>query len=161
MAECGCEYDVHCFMASYLLFVAARFSDDLYMLLRFRFFFAILLSVYNKWMFSGSHLNFPYPLFVTSLHMVVQFCLASLVLNIWPKKFKPDRYPTPEEYGSVFVATSDTRVVASLRAWLLALFMQYSSPGWYANATFLGKKQFPQLPRQVSILGFRISLSKL
>ncbi|KAE9408611.1 triose phosphate transporter [Gymnopus androsaceus JB14] len=63
------------------------------------FFFAILLSVYNKWMFSDSHFNFPYPLFVTSLHMIVQFALAALVLNIWPKKFKPDRYPTPEEYG--------------------------------------------------------------
>ncbi|KAF5388761.1 hypothetical protein D9757_005639 [Collybiopsis confluens] len=62
------------------------------------FFFAILLSMYNKWMFSDTHLNFPYPLFVTSLHMVVQFTLSGLVLTVWPK-FKPERYPTPQEYG--------------------------------------------------------------
>ncbi|KAJ4483681.1 triose phosphate transporter [Lentinula aciculospora] len=72
------------------------------------FFFAILLSMYNKWMFSDSHLNFPYPLFVTSLHMVVQFLLAGLVLNVWPHKFKPERYPTTEEYGKKAVPTGAT-----------------------------------------------------
>ncbi|KIK68930.1 hypothetical protein GYMLUDRAFT_34939 [Collybiopsis luxurians FD-317 M1] len=69
------------------------------------FFFAILLSMYNKWMFSDSHFNFPYPLFVTSLHMVVQFALSGLVLSIWPKKFKPERYPSLEEYGKKAVPT--------------------------------------------------------
>ncbi|KAJ3842372.1 TPT-domain-containing protein [Lentinula raphanica] len=72
------------------------------------FFFAILLSMYNKWMFSDSHFNFPYPLFVTSLHMVVQFLLAGLVLNIWPRQFKPERYPTIEEYGKKAVPTGAT-----------------------------------------------------
>ncbi|KAF9070851.1 triose-phosphate transporter family-domain-containing protein [Rhodocollybia butyracea] len=72
------------------------------------FFFAILLSMYNKWMFSDSHFNFPYPLFVTSLHMVVQFILAALVLHIWPKKFKPIRYPTLEEYGKKAIPTGTT-----------------------------------------------------
>ncbi|KAJ3787286.1 triose-phosphate transporter family-domain-containing protein [Lentinula aff. detonsa] len=72
------------------------------------FFFAILLSMYNKWMFSDSHFNFPYPLFVTSLHMVVQFLLAGLVLNIWPHKFKPERYPTMEEYGKKAFPTGAT-----------------------------------------------------
>lgn len=39
---------------------------------------------YNKWMFSGDRLNFPFPLFTTSLHMLVQFCLSSIVLFFVP-----------------------------------------------------------------------------
>ncbi|KIM27646.1 hypothetical protein M408DRAFT_329860 [Serendipita vermifera MAFF 305830] len=62
------------------------------------FFFATVLSVYNKWMFSPQYLAFPYPLFVTTLHMVVQFILASLVRWLWPATFKPDRNPTKEDY---------------------------------------------------------------
>ncbi|KAL0072759.1 hypothetical protein AAF712_000522 [Marasmius tenuissimus] len=63
------------------------------------FFFAIVLSVYNKWMFSPEHMDFRYPLFVTTLHMIVQFTLAALVIRIWPKHFQPTTKPTPEEYG--------------------------------------------------------------
>lgn len=43
---------------------------------------------YNKWMFSPGNLDFHYPLFTTSLHMVVQFTLASLVLLFVPR-FRP------------------------------------------------------------------------
>ncbi|RMZ91530.1 hypothetical protein DV736_g1252, partial [Chaetothyriales sp. CBS 134916] len=50
--------------------------------------FSLSISIYNKWMFSGDHLNFPFPLFTTSLHMVVQFFLASAVLIIFPR-FRP------------------------------------------------------------------------
>ena len=50
--------------------------------------FSISISVYNKWMFSGDNLNFPFPLFTTSLHMVVQFALASSVLFFMPR-FRP------------------------------------------------------------------------
>ncbi|OQO11645.1 hypothetical protein B0A48_03372 [Cryoendolithus antarcticus] len=50
--------------------------------------FSISISVYNTWMFSGKQLNFHFPLFTTSLHMVVQFSLASLVLLIFPR-FRP------------------------------------------------------------------------
>jgi solute carrier family 35, member C2 len=39
---------------------------------------------YNKWMFSSDHLDFHFPLFTTSLHMLVQFSLASLVLLVRP-----------------------------------------------------------------------------
>jgi solute carrier family 35 protein C2 len=39
-------------------------------------------------MFSPGNLDFPYPLFTTSLHMVVQFTLASLVLLCVPS-FRP------------------------------------------------------------------------
>ncbi|KAF3941595.1 hypothetical protein ABW19_dt0207844 [Dactylella cylindrospora] len=42
--------------------------------------FSLLISIYNKWMFSPKHLDFKFPLFVTSMHMIVQFTLSSLVL---------------------------------------------------------------------------------
>ena len=35
-------------------------------------------------MFSPDQLNFPFPLFTTSMHMLVQFTLASLVLFLIP-----------------------------------------------------------------------------
>lgn len=63
--------------------------------------FSISISVYNKWMFSdsgksGKGLNFHFPLFVTSIHMLVQFSLASLVLLIFPK-FRPGYNRDPDE----------------------------------------------------------------
>lgn len=39
---------------------------------------------YNKWMFDTARLNFPFPLFTTSVHMLVQFTLASVVLYCVP-----------------------------------------------------------------------------
>ena len=50
--------------------------------------FSICISVYNKWMFSGENLDFHFPLFVTSFHMLVQFSLASAVLFFMPR-FRP------------------------------------------------------------------------
>ncbi|KAH6865180.1 triose-phosphate transporter family-domain-containing protein [Alternaria rosae] len=56
--------------------------------------FSISISVYNKWMFKeakgdGETKNiFPFPLFTTCLHMIVQFTLASLVLFLIPS-FRP------------------------------------------------------------------------
>lgn len=44
--------------------------------------FSISLSVYNKWMFDGSGLNFPFPILTTALHQAVQSCLAGLALGI-------------------------------------------------------------------------------
>ena len=58
--------------------------------------FSLLLSLYNKWMFAPRHLNFPFPLFVTSIHMAMQFCLSGLVLY-WFPKFRPKK----EDYLSV------------------------------------------------------------
>lgn len=46
--------------------------------------FSLGISLYNKWMFDSSRLNFPFPLFTTSVHMLVQFTLASLVLYFVP-----------------------------------------------------------------------------
>lgn len=61
--------------------------------------FSLLLSLYNKWMFAPGHLNFPFPLFVSGLHMVVQFILSGLVLWRFPR-FRPKRedYLSPKSY---------------------------------------------------------------
>jgi solute carrier family 35 protein C2 len=54
------------------------------------------LLQYNKWMFSSDHLDFHFPLFTTSLHMLVQFLLASLLLALIPS-LRP--YPIPNLSG--------------------------------------------------------------
>jgi solute carrier family 35, member C2 len=54
--------------------------------------FSISISVYNKWMFSKENLDFHFPLFVTSIHMIVQFLLASSVLFFIPR-FRPGADP--------------------------------------------------------------------
>ncbi|KAH8602827.1 triose-phosphate transporter family-domain-containing protein [Bisporella sp. PMI_857] len=50
--------------------------------------FSLSISIYNKWMFDPKHLDFHFPLFTTCIHMLVQFCLSSLVLFILPQ-FRP------------------------------------------------------------------------
>ncbi|KAK6348659.1 Triose-phosphate Transporter [Orbilia javanica] len=57
--------------------------------------FSLCISVYNKWMFSEKHLNFRFPLFVTSFHMLVQFSLSSLVMWYFVQ-FRPG-YVDPKE----------------------------------------------------------------
>ena len=49
-------------------------------------------------MFSGDHLNFHFPLFTTSLHMVVQFLLASAVLIVFPS-LRPKSPQVPPANG--------------------------------------------------------------
>ncbi|KAF4344466.1 Gog5p-like vanadate resistance protein [Fusarium beomiforme] len=46
--------------------------------------FSLSISIYNKWMFDHDRLNFSFPLFTTSMHMVVQFVLSGLVLYFVP-----------------------------------------------------------------------------
>ncbi|KAF3484408.1 solute carrier family 35 member C2 [Arthroderma uncinatum] len=53
------------------------------------YFFAVSISLYNKWMFSPGNLNFKFPLFTTSLHMLVQFILASTLLYFFPSLRPP------------------------------------------------------------------------
>ncbi|KAF2173850.1 hypothetical protein M409DRAFT_34941, partial [Zasmidium cellare ATCC 36951] len=65
--------------------------------------FSISISVYNKWMFSKENLDFHFPLFTTSVHMLVQFSLASLVLWIFPR-YRPSRaaeIPSHNGYSQV------------------------------------------------------------
>nr|POE47998.1 putative transporter c22e12.01 [Quercus suber] len=58
--------------------------------------FSISISVYNKWMFSKENLDFHFPLFTTSLHMVIQFSLAATVLYFLPA-LRPGRSRTPTQ----------------------------------------------------------------
>ncbi|GAA5960198.1 hypothetical protein JCM21900_000438 [Sporobolomyces salmonicolor] len=61
--------------------------------------FSTLISVYNKWMFSEDHFNFPYPLFVTSIHMLVQWTLAALTLIAFPG-LRPKARPLANDYAT-------------------------------------------------------------
>ncbi|KAG8762802.1 Triose-phosphate Transporter [Serendipita sp. 397] len=70
------------------------------------FLFATILSVYNKWMFSIKYLGFPFPLFVTTLHMIVQWGLAAAVRRLWPARFKPDVNPSKKDYATKAVPTA-------------------------------------------------------
>ncbi|KAI5925233.1 triose-phosphate transporter family-domain-containing protein [Camillea tinctor] len=60
--------------------------------------FSLSISLYNKWMFDSSQLNFPFPLFTTSMHMLVQFCLSSLVLYFIPS-LRPTGVPHSSDLG--------------------------------------------------------------
>lgn len=69
--------------------------------------FSISISVYNKWMFSKDNLDFHFPLFTTSLHMIVQFVAASLVLYFLPQ-FRPSAGSAdPHEQGYSQVGGSE------------------------------------------------------
>ncbi|KAI6032766.1 hypothetical protein F5J12DRAFT_796279 [Pisolithus orientalis] len=65
-----------------------------------RFTFATVLSVYNKWMFSLDHFGFPYPLFVTTIHMTIQFLLAAALRFIYPRRYRPETRPNLQSYGT-------------------------------------------------------------
>ncbi|KAL4973847.1 triose-phosphate transporter family-domain-containing protein [Aspergillus desertorum] len=64
------------------------------------YFFSLAISVYNKWMFSRDENDkevFPFPLFTTSLHMLVQFTLSSLILFFIPSlRPQPTASPSPD-----------------------------------------------------------------
>lgn len=52
-------------------------------------------------MFTPDYFNFPFPLFVTTMHMATQFILAALIRRIWPHIFNPPGRPNVPEYMSV------------------------------------------------------------
>ncbi|KAI0633289.1 TPT-domain-containing protein [Trametes polyzona] len=72
------------------------------------FFFATLISVYNKWMFSPEHYGFPSPLFVTTIHMWVQFALAAMLRFTMPHRFRPEQSPSRRDYVRKAVPTGIT-----------------------------------------------------
>ncbi|KIM79047.1 hypothetical protein PILCRDRAFT_823899 [Piloderma croceum F 1598] len=57
-------------------------------------------------MFAPERFGFPYPLFVTALHMFVQFSLAASIRAIWPKQFRPERNPVRNDYIRKAVPTA-------------------------------------------------------
>ncbi|KAG2113810.1 triose-phosphate transporter family-domain-containing protein [Suillus discolor] len=68
--------------------------------------FATLLSLYNKWMFSPDLFGFPYPLFVTTLHMIIQFVLAAALRVCFSHHFRPERSPSVKDYSKKAVPTA-------------------------------------------------------
>jgi hypothetical protein len=70
----------------------------------------MLLSVYNKWMFSKEHFGFPAPLFVTAMHMFIQFLLAATLRYTQPRAFRPAHNPTIGDYTYVFVISDSDDV---------------------------------------------------
>ncbi|PCH00284.1 protein of unknown function DUF250 [Penicillium occitanis (nom. inval.)] len=58
--------------------------------------FSLSISIYNKWMFSEDDVVFPFPLFTTSLHMLVQLLLAALILYFVPS-LRPKQLPNSSE----------------------------------------------------------------
>ena len=69
---------------------------------------SMTLSLYNKWMFSShdnkngsKNLNFPFPLFTTSFHMLVQFFGAVFVLYVLPALRPPkDHHLSVKDYAT-------------------------------------------------------------
>ncbi len=62
---------------------------------------------YNKWMFTEKYLDFHFPLFTTCLHMLVQFCLATLVLYFVPQlRPRSDSITNPHNHYTVRRDTS-------------------------------------------------------
>ncbi|KAJ2796693.1 hypothetical protein H4R20_005450, partial [Coemansia guatemalensis] len=59
--------------------------------------FSGLLSVYNKWLFGADERDFPFPLFVTSIHMLVQYILSIICLRLFPT-LRPLRSPSWHAY---------------------------------------------------------------
>lgn len=71
--------------------------------------FSLSISIYNKWMFSPKYLDFHFPLFTTCLHMIVQFCLASLVLYFIPRlRPRNDSLSNPQNHYHIRQDTSQT-----------------------------------------------------
>ncbi|ORX90031.1 TPT-domain-containing protein [Basidiobolus meristosporus CBS 931.73] len=64
--------------------------------------FSTGISLYNKWMVDKSHFNFPYPLFITSMHQVMQFICSGLCLLIFPS-LRPTCHPSKKDYGTKIV----------------------------------------------------------
>ncbi|QSL66632.1 hypothetical protein MERGE_001015 [Pneumocystis wakefieldiae] len=52
------------------------------------FFFSTLLSVFNKWLFSETHLNFTLPLFSGCIHIIIEYCFSIIIMKLFPQ-FQP------------------------------------------------------------------------
>ncbi|KAJ1913203.1 hypothetical protein IWQ60_009310 [Tieghemiomyces parasiticus] len=61
--------------------------------------FSTGLSLYNKWLFGKSTMNFSFPLFTSGLHMAIQFLLAGAIMLCLPGQ-RPRRLPRWRDYLS-------------------------------------------------------------
>ncbi|KAG5438577.1 hypothetical protein PCANB_002682 [Pneumocystis canis] len=49
------------------------------------FTFSIILSLYNKWMFSEKHFYFKFPLFSACVHILVEFLISIIIMRLFPQ----------------------------------------------------------------------------
>ncbi|KUL87401.1 hypothetical protein ZTR_04717 [Talaromyces verruculosus] len=92
--------------------------------------FSLAISIYNKWMFSGDIISFPFPLFMTSLHQAVQFALSALFLYLIPS-LRPPRMSLPP--SAVLPGADPQRGMSLKRLYLIHLI-----PGGVATALDMG-----------------------
>jgi solute carrier family 35 protein C2 len=106
--------------------------------------FSLSISVYNKWMFDRDRLNFAFPLFTTSMHMLVQFALAALVLFFVPSlrpqnhnsdlgRSRHDTEPTSTSMSGMFYLTriAPTSVATGLDIGLGNMSLKFVSLTFY------------------------------
>ena len=59
---------------------------------------SISLHVYNTWLFSKKHYDFPFPLLTTTSHLFIQFCLSAIaIVWIYPK-LTPETFPNVDDF---------------------------------------------------------------
>ncbi|KAI7705003.1 TPT-domain-containing protein, partial [Hortaea werneckii] len=92
-------------------------------------------SVYNKWMFSKDNLDFHFPLFTTSIHMLVQFGLSAAVLFFFPR-FRPQR-PRHEGYQQLDGTDTETIKPEEERKPLMTRWFYFTRIGPCGTATAL------------------------
>ncbi|GAB1732668.1 hypothetical protein NU195Hw_Modified_425t1 [Hortaea werneckii] len=96
---------------------------------------SISISVYNKWMFSKDNLDFHFPLFTTSIHMLVQFGLSAAVLFFFPR-FRPQR-PRHEGYQQLDGTETQTPKPEEERRPLMTRWFYFTRIGPCGTATAL------------------------
>ncbi|KAI9096991.1 triose-phosphate transporter family-domain-containing protein [Phlyctochytrium arcticum] len=58
------------------------------------------LSIFNKWLLSEEHYDFKFPLFATTIHMVIQFTFSLICVTFFWPRMRPTTYPSWKDYGS-------------------------------------------------------------
>ncbi|EAS35801.3 nucleotide-sugar transporter [Coccidioides immitis RS] len=91
--------------------VARRLAVNVVFILLW-YLFSVSISLYNNWMFDPKHLDFSYPLFTTSLHMLVQFSLASSLLYFFPQ-LRPKNPAAPQATTSMTGGAPNTSPVVT------------------------------------------------
>lgn len=90
-------------------------------------------------MFAPEHFSFPYPLFVTTIHMLIQFALAAILRFLWPKKFKPERNPSTKHFVTRAVPTA---IATSLDIGLSNLSLKTITLTFYSKSFFISTPPF-------------------
>ncbi|TIB27593.1 hypothetical protein E3P78_00024 [Wallemia ichthyophaga] len=121
--------------------------------------FAFSLSVYNKWIFSVSQSSFPFPLFMTSWHMLMQWILSFIGLKIFPA-LKTNEPMTLLDYSKRIIPCAVATALdiglsnLSLKSITLTFYTMCKSSSliWVLFFAFLFKLESPSLSMAVIIV---------